>query len=124
MQVWLTKELSTVASVSAEFEKKFGTGFSLMVRVSADTQILDNEIAGPTIFKKDKDVEFTVFLPFDAISAETEGCRKALEYLLSGIRAVFQKVGIGTDMLDEKRTFIIEHICTEPAMLTGPWPHQ
>ncbi|HYO59109.1 hypothetical protein [Archangium sp.] len=125
MQRWLSNELSSAASDSTEFERKYGAGFSLMVNVSADTQILDNQIKGPTIFKKDKDVEFTLFLPFDVIVAAADGCRVALEYLLGGVCSVFQKAGIDPGKLDEKRAFIIEHICSDPTMLTEePWPHK
>lgn len=122
MQAWLSKKLSSAAKASAEFEKKHGPGFNLIVRVSAKPQIQDNRIAGPTIFKKDKDVEFTLFLPFDVIMAAQDGCRVAAEYLLSGIRSVFQKAGIDPVKLDEQRASIIEHICSDPAMLTMPWP--
>ncbi|MCP3140660.1 hypothetical protein [Pyxidicoccus xibeiensis] len=124
MQRWLAKELSSAASDIAEFEKKHGIGFSLMVNVSADTQLMDNQIKGPAVFKRDKDVQFTLFLPFDVIAAAPDGCRVAMEYLLSGIRSIFQKAGIDPGKLDEKRTFIIDHICADPTMLTEPWPNK
>lgn len=124
MQVWLSQELTGAASDSVEFEKKYGAGFNLIVRVSAEKQISANRIKGPTIFKKAKDVEFTLFLPFDVIVVAEEGCRVAVEHLLSGIRWVFEKTGIEPGKLDEKKNFIIEHICTDPTMLTGPWSQE
>jgi hypothetical protein len=124
MQVWLSQELTAAASDSAEFEKKYGAGFKLIVRVSADKHMSDNRIKGPTIFKKTKDVEFTVFLPFDVIVAAEEGCRVAVEYLLSGIRWVFEQTGIDPEMLDGKKEFIIERLCSDPTMLTRPWSQE
>lgn len=122
MQIWLAGELSSAANDSAEFMKKYGTDFNLVVRISADTQISAPQIKGPTIFKRDRDVEFTVFLPFDTIASAADGCRAALEHLVTGIRSVFQQAGIDPGTLDEKRAFIIEHICAEPTMLKTPWP--
>lgn len=126
MQRWLSEELSRVAgadSASAEFLRRYGVGFELVVRIGADTQIVDNEIRGPTVFKKDRSVEFSVFLPFDVIVASAEGCRVALEYMLDGIRAIFCQAGIDPERLEEKKTFFIERICSDPAMLKTPWPH-
>ncbi|WPB77201.1 hypothetical protein KYC5002_50510 [Archangium violaceum] len=123
MQRWLGEELSSATNAAADFKKKYGTGFNLVARVSADTQISDNQIKGPTIFKRDKDVEFTVFLPFDVIVSSAGGCRISVDYLLGGIRSVFQQAGIDLERLDEKKAFILEHICSDPTMLTMPWPH-
>jgi hypothetical protein len=123
MQRWLSAELSSVTDDSVESERKYGAGFNLVINVSADTQISDNKIKGPTIFKKDKDVEFTLFLPFDVIVAAADGRRVALEYLLGGIHSVFKQAGIGTERLAERKAFIIEHIYSDPTMLTEkPWP--
>jgi hypothetical protein len=122
MQLWLGEQMSLVACDSTRFQNKFGRDFDLMIRVSADTQITDNRIKGPAVFRKSKDVEYTVFLPFDVISKATDGCRAALTFLLAGIHSVFQQAGIDTKALDEQKNSIIEHICSDPTMLSEPWP--
>jgi hypothetical protein len=122
MQVWVSEELSSLADFCDEFVRKYGTEFKLIVRVSADTQIADNVIKGPTVFKKTKDVEYTVFLPYDVIAQAPDGCRAALEFLFAGIRSVFLKAGISPEKLDEKKEAIIEHVCSDATMFDGPWP--
>lgn len=123
MQVWLSKKLTSAATKADAFEKKYGAGFSLMINLSAKTQISANEIKGPAVFKKDKDVEYTLFLPFDVIRAAEESRQAAAEYLLTGIHSIFEKVGIDTIKLDKKKTSIIDNLCSDPTMLHGPWPH-
>jgi hypothetical protein len=122
MQIWLSEELSLIADPCDKFLKKYGADFELTVLVSADTQIVDNLIKGPTVFKKYKRVDYVVYLPYDVIAQAQDGCRAALEFLLAGIRSVFVKVGIDLEKLDAKRAFIIEHICSDTTMLKHPWP--
>ncbi|HZF51093.1 MAG TPA: ribonuclease E inhibitor RraB [Polyangiaceae bacterium] len=122
MQVWMSEELSSLAKHFTEFERKYGAGYELMIQLSADRQISDNEIRGPAVYKKDKDVEYTLFLPYDVIIETKAGCRGALEYLLNGIFRIFELTGIDSGMLDERRDSIITHICSDPTMLDEPWP--
>lgn len=124
MQQWLGKELSKAATSSVEFHKKYGEQFNdLTIRVSADTQIVDNVIRGPSVFRKDKEVEYSLFLPFDVIAGTTGGYRVALEFLIDGIRKVFLQAGIDPQKLDGKRASIIKHISDDPTMLSKPWPY-
>lgn len=122
MQGWLSEELSAVSGDGTEFRRKYGDDFELMVRISADTGMAENRVKGPTVFKKTRDVEYVLFLPFDAIVRSLEGCRTAAELLVDGVRAIFQEVGIGVAPLDEKKALIVEHLCSEPTMLKAPWP--
>jgi hypothetical protein len=123
MQRWLGEELSRIVNETDVFQKAYGVGFELMVRVSADVGSVSNRIKGPTIFKKTKDVEYTVFLPFDAIVASASGSRcAAVEFLVEGIRSVLQRSGLDVTGLDQKKASIVEYICSEPTMLKEPWP--
>jgi hypothetical protein len=123
MQNWVSEELSSVAEDCVEFQKKYGSEFELIVRISADTQIADNVLKGPTVFRKSKDVEYSVFLPFDTIVKAPEGCRVAMGFLMAGICSVFQKVGIDPTKLDERKAIIIDRVCSDPTMLKQPWPY-
>ena len=39
-------------------------------------------------------MSLSLALPFDVIARELDGCRVAMEFLMDGVRSVFQKVGI------------------------------
>ena len=78
-------------------------------------------IKGPTVFKRDRDVEYTVFLPFDVVSRAPSGCRAAMQYLVGGIREVFQHAGIDLAGLDARAALIVDHVCSDPSMLKGTW---
>jgi hypothetical protein len=112
----LSEEITALAEPSAEFIKKYGSDFDLIFNVSAKNTIQDNEIRGPTVFRKTKDVEYTVFLPFDVISRNPEVSKSALKYLLSGVCSVFKLLGIDTTQLVERQESMIENICSDPTM--------
>ena len=122
MQLWVSKELSPLADPCEAFVRKCGAELKLVVNVSADTQIEDNLLKGPGVYKKGRWVEYVVYLPYDVIAQAQDGCRAAMAFLLAGIRSIFLKAGIGPEKLDEKKEAIIEHICSDATMLDGPWP--
>lgn len=62
-QVWLSEAVSERVEISPAFIKRFGANYKLGFRISAKAEIDYSEIKGPTVFKRDKDVEFTIFLP-------------------------------------------------------------
>jgi len=62
-QRWLGDALSDRVEVSDQFSQKFGADFGLGLRISGKEDIDRPEIKGPTVFKRDKDVEYTIFLP-------------------------------------------------------------
>jgi hypothetical protein len=88
-----------------------------MFRISAKRGISDNEIRGPTVFKKDKDVEYTIFLPFDVIAAEPDVNRGALTFLMKGVYRVLESLEIDTATLRSHENSIVNHILTGPGML-------
>ncbi len=121
MQAWLGAQLSELATPNTEFLNMYGADFALMVRISARTNCTENQIKGPTVFKKTKDVEYTLFLPYDAIVAADEGCRAAVRFLLNGIQQVFTRAHIDAADFESRMAFIEEHVCSEAAMLKKPW---
>ena len=123
MQLFVSAELSSVADDCSDFQRKHGPDFELMVRINADAMLSENKIMGPTVFKKTKDVEYVVTLPFGVVTKAPDGRRAAMEFLMAGIRSVFLKVGINPTKLDERAAFIIDHVCSDPTMLKGPWPY-
>src|SRR5687767_1386030 len=117
MQGFLSDELSALATDASTFKERFGAGFHLMITVSADTKIADNRLKGPTLFKKDREVGYSVFLPYDVISRAPSPLQAAAEFLLSGVEKVFEELGIGAPKLEKKKAAIIKRLSTDPKMV-------
>jgi hypothetical protein len=115
-QAYLSKEITALVEPSHTFVKKYGSDFNLIFNVSAKRAIQDNEIKGPTVFKKTKDVEYTVSLPFDVITRDAEVPKSALKFLLNGVCSVFESLDIGTAKIMERKGALIESICSDPTM--------
>jgi len=115
----LSEEVTALVESSPSFVRNYGNDFELMFRVSAKKAIKDNEIKGPTVFKNTKDVEYTVFLPFDVISRSSEVPQSALRYLLKGACSVFESLDIDTAKLLKRQESLIEEICSDPTMFEG-----
>jgi len=122
MQVWLSKRISRLAAPGPKFVTKYGADFALIVRINAKTRQAGNVIRGPAVFRKTRDVEYVVTLPYDTIIREKDGGRAAMRFLLDGVRDVFAAAQIVAAGMEAKREALIEHICTTPAMLEEPWP--
>lgn len=116
----IADDVSALVEPSSEFTQKYGSDFELMFRVSAKKGITDHEVRGPTVFKRTKDVEYTIFLPFDIITRQADAPRQALKYLLKGVYDVFDSLGIDTSKLLADQDHLIEGICSDPAMLSEP----
>jgi hypothetical protein len=122
MQIRVSDELSALVEMSPEFQSRYGPDYSFIVNVSADTGIVDNLIKGPAVFKRTRDVEYTVFLPYDVIIMAGDGCREAMRFLMAGIRSALKRARLDTTRLDERENAIIESICSDATMLSEPWP--
>jgi hypothetical protein len=116
----LSEEVTALVLPSAKFIDTYGSDFELMFRISAKRGIEDNEIKGPTVFRKSHDVEYTVFLPFDAIMCKSQVPQSALRLLLMGIRVVLQALEIDTAGIAARQEALIEHICSDPEMFEEP----
>jgi len=119
-QCRIADEVTALVEPSAKFIEKYGKDFKLIFNVSAKEGLEDNEVRGPTVFKKTKDVEYTVLLPFDVIMRYKDAPRHALEFLLKGVCDLFDKLEIDKTTLVGKQSAIIEGICSDPTMLAEP----
>ena len=115
-QVRLSKEVTACATPLPKFIAKYGDDWSLIFNVSAKRAIQITEIRGPSVFKKDNSVEFTVFLPFDAVPKGKEFAEPALELLLDGVFGVLDKVGIETGILRAARPVLVKELCASSEM--------
>lgn len=120
VQYRLSEEVEELVSPSAKFVKKFADDFKLIFYVGAKQGRDDNEITGPRVFKKAKDVEYSVFTPFDLIMRHRDAPKVALEYVLKGACDVFDRLEIDTTRLRARQDAIIAGICADPTMLEEP----
>lgn len=112
----LSDEITALVAPSATFKQQYGDDWNLMFRVSAKRTICDNEIRGPSVFKKSKDVEFTIFLPFDTIQREASVSRSAVAFLLRGVSSVLSSFGIDTSAIQARQSSLAESISSDPTM--------
>lgn len=116
----LSQEITALVEPSTKFIKEYGEDFEVMFRISAKEALQHNEIRGPTVFKKTKDVEYTVFLPFTVIMRHIDAPKHALSYLLKGVSDVFDLLEIDKAKFIDKQQVIIDGICSDSTMLEEP----
>ncbi len=115
-QFFVSKRLSALVRTSDLFSKKYGGRWALIFRMSAKKLLQQNEIRGPTVFRKAKDVEYTIFLPFDVIARSADTSKTALVHLLSGVCSVLESLEIDAARIRENEVEIINHVCNDPKM--------
>ncbi|MCW1926492.1 hypothetical protein OKA05_28330 [Luteolibacter arcticus] len=113
----ISDEISPLISASESFIGKFGGDWSMMFRISAKQEIDCVEVRGPTVFKKSRSIEFSLFLPFDIIPRGDEFARPALNFLFDGIQEGFAEVGIEAAKLEAQREQLIDQLCRGPGMI-------
>lgn len=116
---YLSETITAVVVSSEAFNRKYGSDFSIVFTISAQQEIEYTQIKGPTVFKKAKDVEYSLFLPFDTIMLDTNVFPAAIRCLLDGVCSVLQSFDISTSGIDERRDAIIQRICADPSMFTN-----
>jgi hypothetical protein len=119
-QLRLSREITSIVVPSDKFMKKYGRDYELMFNISAKDTIEDNEIRGPTVFKKTKDVEYTIFLPFMPISRQPDVPRSALTFLFKGVYTVLESLEIDSKAIKSLQSSLIDSICSDPMMFEQP----
>jgi hypothetical protein len=116
----LTDKLTEVLRPSPKFSHRYGDDFTIIFRISAKAEIADIEIRGPTVYKKAKDVEYSIFLPYKIISQEggkEARYNRALEYLFMGMVKVLQSLEINTTALENAIPLLVKEVFVNPLML-------
>jgi hypothetical protein len=97
-QKYLSNLVSEDTSGTEQFREKYGDDYDLVFNVSAKTGLNTPDVKGPTVFKREKTVEYTVFLPFDrAISLNDDSLSNAIRLLLKSMNAVLFELGMTTN---------------------------
>lgn len=114
-QIYLSSETSKLGLRSDYFDQKFGQGFHLIFRISAKKDLSTAEKRGPTVFKRDKDVEYTLFLPHSGrkVSSLAE-CSLALHHLINAVAKVLESLGVDTHTLEAAAPGWISHVLSKP----------
>ena len=115
-QNFLGIKITELLKPSSNFIKRYAEDYNLIFRISAKKELTENEIKGATVYKKDKDVEFSIFLPYTPIMQKKEPNREALKYLFMGLYVVLEKYAIDISMLKSEQNNIIEIIMSSPEM--------
>jgi hypothetical protein len=107
---------AVTASVSSgsRFITRYGEHWSLMIRISAKRGIASSEIRGPSVFRKNCSVEYSIFLPYDQIPKGSDFAEPALHSLLAGVREVLTKAGIEHNDLDAAQDRLVVEFCKDP----------
>jgi hypothetical protein len=113
---YLDEGISDLVVPSARFIRNYGDDYRLVFNISAKRSLEENEIRGPTVFKRTKDVEYSVFLPFTVIVSREDAPQTALRFLFQGMYAVFDSLEIDAGRVREQEASMIEHVCSDPAM--------
>ncbi|MCY2962047.1 MAG: hypothetical protein NT069_00065 [Planctomycetota bacterium] len=113
----LSAEISKRVIPSDEFCGKYGEDYSVIFRMSAKSGIPESVVRGPNVFRRDKEVEFTIFLTFDKNDSNgPTDYRKVLREFLRQVATVFDRLKIESHQLSEESVQIIEMVVNDPEM--------
>ena len=115
-QQFMGARTTELVKPSSTYINGHGEDYSLMFRISAKRELAINEIVGPTVYKKDRDVEYSIFLPYTPITQMNDPNRSALEYLFEAVYEVLEGYEIDTSKLRAEQKNMIEEIMSRPEM--------
>jgi hypothetical protein len=117
-QKYLSDLVSAKVGTSKKFADMYGPEYDLIFRMSAKEGLAKPEIKGPTVFKRDKDVEYTVFLPFDrSVEMDAKTLSRALDFLLSNMIEILKELEMTTTGLSEELSAIVDRILGDAKMI-------
>jgi hypothetical protein len=116
-------ELATQDTTGTErFCGKYGDDFDIVFNISAKAALRIAEVKGPTVFKRDKTVEYTFFLPYDKQApVEAELLVDVVRVLLANMNTVLSNLGMTTNRIANDSDDIAKNIVRDPRMTTSEW---
>lgn len=115
-QQYLSGEVTCLVTASAKFCTKYGDDWKLVFNISAKHSLNKNEIRGPTVFKITHDVEYTIFLPYEVIMAETHPPTAALNWIFAGIYETLHRLEIDASQVHKQQERLVKYILSDPEM--------
>jgi len=76
------------------FDKKYGDNYWLSLRDSSVSGLLDLNVTGPEVSKRNKAVSYSLRMPIQPINKDPTGYEKYLEYHEKGVKEVFDALKI------------------------------
>jgi len=114
---WMGEQLTKRVEPSEMFIRKYSKDFNVVFRLSAKVGIAQPEIAGPTLFRRTKDVEYSIFLPHEGRPPKTKSaCKEPLRLFLDSVVKVLQVLKIDTQSIEQDAPGMIEHVISDSAM--------
>jgi hypothetical protein len=121
-QVYLS-ELATQDTTGTErFCSKYGDDFDIVFNISAKAALRTAEVKGPSVYKRDKTVEYSVFLPYDKQApVDAVLLVDAVRVLLASVNTVLSNLGMTTNRIANDQDGIAESIVSDSRMTTSEW---
>ncbi len=117
----LSDWLSQKASMWQVFDETYGTDYTLIFRMSAKRDISQTEIVGPTVFRRTKDVEYTIFLPFDgSLSYDNQDLLLAATRCVTAVSEILTKLQICVDGIAVSSDSFIKELIVDPKSVEEP----
>jgi len=114
---WLDEVVTECVEASPHFDKKY-PDFRLIIRISAKAGLREPEIRGPSVFRRDKDVEFSVFLPHENKDYfDPAICRDIVRQLLESVIKVLEKLQLDATKVREKIPALLEEFMLRPKFI-------
>ena len=118
---WLSKAVSSRVNMSEHFSKKFGDDFKLGFRICAHDEFDHVRVYGPTVFKKDKSVEFSVFLPHHGRDYfNRDELVVVFDELMQSVVLILDRVGLDASGLCPDLPLLRAEFLTKPELVDTP----
>ncbi len=117
-QRWIGEQLSKRITPSPAFVSKYGDDYDLTFNISAKATLSEPEVIGPTVFRSDKDVEYTIFLPYvDCDPNRQDSYVVVFRHILESAVAVLKGLAIDVWKIVEDTDELINGLSTEAGMI-------
>ena len=117
---FLDESVSNVTDPSTFYVNKFGNDFKIRIYINAQSNKLKNEIRGPRVYRKTKDIEYVIVLPYTVINKHSDHRQIALDFLFQGVIEILNQMEIDTHNLSEKVKTLIATILSNKLMFEDP----
>ncbi|MEM9885748.1 MAG: hypothetical protein AAF849_07645 [Bacteroidota bacterium] len=92
----IASEINEALTDLGTFDLTFGKDFDLGIIVSTKRKVNDLYVQGPAIFKREKIVDFTIWIPFREVKNSSSYTNSYIDYLIKGILELFERYDIDT----------------------------
>jgi hypothetical protein len=110
--------LSGLVHPSEEFRRTYGSDFRIIFKLSAKRDISFPEIIDPKVYKKTKDVEYSIFIPHDGSDVnKLDDYTKPIHNFLLDVSSALERLKLNADEVKNNIDSIVKEITLDPAIL-------